>query len=28
MLAVLEEYTGECLAILIRRRLNHQDVLC
>ena len=28
LLTVLDEYTRECLAILVRRRLNHEDVLC
>jgi len=27
MLAVLDEYTRECLSIKVKRRMNHQDVL-
>jgi transposase InsO family protein len=27
ILNVIDEYTGECLGILVKRRLNHQDVL-
>jgi len=28
MLTVIDEHTRECLAIVVARRLNHQDVLC